>query len=386
MRPLTDRVPKPMIEFHGRPFMAYAVEQLAEQGFERVLMLLGYLPDIIRDYFGDGSAFGIRIDYSGSDADDLTAKRLQIAEAKLDEAFMLLYCDNYVPLDMSSLWDTYCAVGLPVMTTVYANEDGYSRDNVRVGTDGRLEIFDRSRSAPNLRGVEISYAILPKSILARLPADGAEQVEHALYPALAAEGQLGAHVTRHRYYSVGSMHRLPLTDAFFARTPTVFLDRDGVLNERPSRAEYVRQPEEFRWLPGALEGLRLLAAAGYRVIVISNQAGIGRGAMSEHDLNRVHDRMRREAADAGGRIDDIYYCPHDWDDGCECRKPKPGMLYQAQREHQLDLSRTPYIGDDERDGDAALAAGCPFLMVNAAVTLLDRVNEIVGQGAERIVS
>jgi D-glycero-D-manno-heptose 1,7-bisphosphate phosphatase len=166
------------------------------------------------------------------------------------------------------------------------------------------------------------------------------------------------------------MHRLPLTDAFLARRPTVILDRDGVLNERPPRAEYVRTPADFRWLDGSLESLRMFTTSGYRIIVISNQAGIGRGVMTEADLAAVHERMVREAADAGATIDAIYHCPHDWDEGCTCRKPAPGMLFEAQHEHQLDLSRTPFIGDDERDGEAAAAAGAPYLAVTDTVPLI----------------
>jgi histidinol-phosphate phosphatase family protein len=103
---------------------------------------------------------------------------------------------------------------------------------------------------------------------------------------------------------------------------------------------------------------------------VSNQAGVARGAMSEADLLDIHRRLVREATLAGGRIDAIYYCPHNWDAGCECRKPKPGMLFQAQREFNLDLSRTPFVGDDERDRQAAEAAGCPSVLVSEQQSLL----------------
>jgi D-glycero-D-manno-heptose 1,7-bisphosphate phosphatase len=377
MRPLTDDRPKPMIEIAGRPFLAYIVDRLAEQGFGRIEMLLGYLPDVIRDYFGDGSSFGVEIGYSVSDADDLTSRRVQLVEERLDPLFLLVYCDNYWPIDMDRHWERYLEIGAPAMTTIYANEDGYSRDNVRVGGDGRIEVFDRSRTAPGLKGVEISYAIIPRSVLGRLPADGNELVEQALYPSLAADGMLGGFVSGHRYYSVGSMHRLPLTERFFARQPAIVLDRDGVLNERPPRAEYVRSPDGWRWRDGALESLRLLKDAGYRVIVVSNQAGVGRGVMSEADVRAVNDRMIGEAEAAGGHIDAVYYCPHDWDAGCACRKPKPGMLFDAQHDHDLDLTRTTFIGDDERDGEAAAAAGAPYLHVDEHASLLHHVRSLL---------
>jgi histidinol-phosphate phosphatase family protein len=158
----------------------------------------------------------------------------------------------------------------------------------------------------------------------------------------------------------------------------VILDRDGVLNKRPPRAHYVRTWEEFEWLPGAKEALRLFRKANYQVIVVSNQAGIGRGAMTEADVQRIHERMRTEAAQAGGRVDAIYYCPHDWNDGCECRKPKPGLLFQAQKDWSLDLTRTPFIGDDDRDAQAADRAGCPSALVSTEAPLLDVARRLIG--------
>ena len=384
MRPLTDDRPKPMIEINGRPFLSYIVDLLAAQGFERVQMLLGYLPDVIIDYFGDGRNHGMRIDYTVSKADDLTARRLQLASESLDSLFLLAYCDNYWPLDMEAHWERYCSLGTPVMTTVYANDDAYSRDNVRVDAAGKIAVFDRSRTAPDLKGVEISYAIMPRTMLSRLPAAGDELVEQALYPNLARDGLLGAMVSGHRYYSVGSMHRLPVTEAFFARTPAVILDRDGVLNVRPPRAEYIRAPEDFAWLDGSLEALRLLHEAGYRIIVVSNQAGIGRGVMTADEVEAVNRRMRHDAEAAGGQIDAVYYCPHDWDAGCRCRKPLPGMLFDAQHDHQLDLAATTFIGDDERDGQAARAAGTRYLHVDERSSLLDHTRALVGATTERI--
>jgi D-glycero-D-manno-heptose 1,7-bisphosphate phosphatase len=191
-----------------------------------------------------------------------------------------------------------------------------------------------------------------------------------LYARLAQQNQLLAYVTDHRYYSVGALHRLPLTEEFFRRKPTVILDRDGVLNKKPPRAEYVRDWQSFEWLPGAREALRQLTLAGVRVLVVSNQAGIGRGVMTERDLEGIHERLKFEAEESGGRIEAIYYCPHDWDAGCECRKPAPGMLFQAQRDFNLDLTGTIFVGDDERDALAADRAGCRFACISADQPLI----------------
>jgi histidinol-phosphate phosphatase family protein len=379
LRPLTDRLPKPMIEFHDRPFLEYLVELIRDQGFEEILLLLGYLPETIQDYFGDGSRFGIRIEYAVTAPEDLTAARLLDARDRLDPTFLMLYCDNYWPMQVDRLWARYVESEAPALVTIYRNADGYSRDNVRLDGDGFVADYDRSRTRSGLHGVEIGYAILRRDLLDLLP-DGSMQIEEGLYPTLAGDHRLAAYVSDHRYYSVGSFERLPLTERFFARRPTVFLDRDGVLNRRPPVAGYVRTPDDVEWLPGALDAIRQLTEAGVRLIVISNQAGVARGAMTSDDLAAVEAAMRADVQAAGGEIEAFLYCIHGWDDGCECRKPRPGMLYQAQRRFDLDLTRTPFIGDDERDGEAADAAGCPFLLVSDDTSLADVTTQLLRGG------
>lgn len=376
LMPLTLDRPKPMVEILGRPFLEYQIEQLREQGFKRVLLLLGYLPEVVRDHFADGRRFGVKVEYSVSAVDDETGRRLKLAEPFLDHYFLLLYCDNYWPMSMTRMWRRYLAAGAPAMITVYSNKDAYTRNSVRVESDGLVSIYDKTCSHPDLNGVEISYAILSKKIIRPL-SDANLLFETAVYPALAERRELSAFVTDHRYMSVGARHRLPRTEDFFRRTKTVILDRDGVLNRKPPRARYVRSWPEFQWLPGALEALQRLHAAGYRVVVVSNQAGIARGAMTEADLTEIHRVMREQVQAAGGRIEAIYYCPHDWRAGCECRKPLPGMLYQAQRDLNLDLSRTYFAGDDERDGEAADHAGCPFAKISPERPLIEWVNDLL---------
>lgn len=377
LQPITLTRPKPMVEFHGRPFLEYIVEMLRDQGFDRVLMLLGYLPEVITDHFGDGSRLGVKIEYDITDADDLTAYRVSHAADRIDDTFLLLYCDNYWPMRFDDMWEKYLASGADGQVTIYSNADKFSKDSVIVGADGFVEVFDRSRQTPGLKGIEISYAILEKKVVMPLLPAHQELFEQAVYPPLAERHRLHAYWSEHRYYSVGNLERLPITEDFLARRPAILIDRDGVLNEKAPRAQYITRPDDFRFLPGALEALRRLNEASYRIIIVSNQAGINRGAMTEADLAAVHRKMMAEIEAAGGRVDAIYHCPHDWDEGCDCRKPKPGMLNQAQREWHLDLTRTLFVGDDERDGEAAEAAGCPFELVTQQRSLLDIVAGIV---------
>jgi len=375
LAPLTDTRPKPMVEFHGRPFLEYLLEMLKGQGFERVLLLLGYLPEVVIDYFGDGSRFGLKIEYAISDPDNETGKRIALARDRMDPVFLLAYCDNYWPLEFEPLWRRFVTEGGDAMVTVYANDDLYTRDNLIV-EDGRVALYDKTRTAPGLKGVDIGFLIMKREVIDLLP-EGNPSFEKEVYPRLIAKGALLANVTGHRYYSVGDLKRLPITETFLARTKTIILDRDGVLNTRMPKACYVKSWADWTWLPGAREALGLLGRAGYRILVITNQAGIARGEMTEDDLAEIHRHMRQEAEATGGPIEAIYHCPHGWDEGCSCRKPKPGMLFAAQREFHLDLSRVTFIGDDERDGQAAEAAGCPFRRVTDEVSLLDVVQDLL---------
>lgn len=376
MHPITLDRPKPMVPVLGRPFLEYQIEQLRQEGFEKVLLLLGYLPHVVMDHFGDGSKFGLTIEYAVTDPDDLTSSRVSHARHLIDPCFLLLYCDNYWPMRMERLWSRFCAAGKPGMITVYSNKDGYSRGSVILDADDNVTVFDRLRTTPGLQGVEISYAILTDLALEFLP-DRDTLFEEAIYTPLARQHRLAGFVSEHRYYSVGSIERLPATARFMSREKTILLDRDGVLNRKPPRAQYVCSPDQWEWVPGSRQALALLNEAGYRIIVISNQAGIARGAMSAADLDAVHRHMCAEAAAAGAKITAIYHCPHGWDDGCDCRKPKPGMLYEAQRDFDLDLTRTLFVGDDERDGQAAEAADCLYAQVSEQCSLLDLTRQLL---------
>ena len=385
LAPITNTIPKPMVEFHGKPFLEYLVEVLRDQGFSRILLLLGYLPDKIQDYFGDGGDWGISIQYSVTPVEDETGRRIKLARKLLDPTFLLMYCDNYWPMDFDAMWRRFTDSRVSAQVTVYDNLDGYTRDNLRINPEGLVEAYDPSRQMSGLQGVDIGFLILNDTVVDLMSGENAS-FEHTVYPQLVADRQLGAYVTGHRYYSVGSHERLPETESFLARRPAVLLDRDGVLNKRMPRAKYVRSWEEWEWLPGAKEALRLYKEAGYRVILISNQPGIAFGDLTEDSLNGVHENVKSEVLEAGGEITAIYHCPHGWDEGCRCRKPRPGLLFQAQREHRLDLSRTFFLGDDERDGQAAAAAGCPWAQVTEENSLLDLTQKLLSRSLHPTVS
>lgn len=155
-------------------------------------------------------------------------------------------------------------------------------------------------------------------------------------------------------------------------SPTLFqgqailLDRDGVINRQAGQTKrYVTTWEEFEFLPGVLPALRTLATLQRPIIILTNQSPLGRGIMSVEQLIAIHQRMKTEIVAAGGRIDSIFFCPHHPNDGCTCRKPRPGLLHQAAEHFNLNLQHCCFVGDSWTDFQAAKAAGSHAIMVRS---------------------
>jgi D-glycero-D-manno-heptose 1,7-bisphosphate phosphatase len=159
----------------------------------------------------------------------------------------------------------------------------------------------------------------------------------------------------------------------------VILDRDGVLNREAPDGGYVRDPAEFSWLPGSLEALAMLRRAGVRLSVATNQSGVGRGLMTLAQLEAVHDRMRAEALRHDAMLDTVLFCPHAPGDGCECRKPAPGLIKEALARSGIAAADSLVVGDDHRDLEAASRAGVRGALVR---TGKGRKTETALRGAE----
>jgi D-glycero-D-manno-heptose 1,7-bisphosphate phosphatase len=141
----------------------------------------------------------------------------------------------------------------------------------------------------------------------------------------------------------------------------VILDRDGVINF--DSAQFIKSPAEWKPIPGSLEAIARLNQAGYRVVLATNQSGVGRALFDMDTLNAIHDKMHKAVAAVGGRIDAIFFCPHAADSSCACRKPKPGMFERIAACYNINLTSVPAIGDSLRDLQAAATAGALPMLV-----------------------
>ncbi len=148
----------------------------------------------------------------------------------------------------------------------------------------------------------------------------------------------------------------------------IFLDRDGVINEAAADGKYITRWEDFHVLPGVVEGIALLNRAGFSVIVVTNQRCVAMGLLTEVDLQKIHERMTGDLARTGANINATFYCPHQLEPRCDCRKPAPGMLLSAARLYDIDLRASWMIGDSDSDVEAGRNAGCKTARVMAIDT------------------
>jgi D-glycero-D-manno-heptose 1,7-bisphosphate phosphatase len=158
----------------------------------------------------------------------------------------------------------------------------------------------------------------------------------------------------------------------------IFLDRDGVINQKaPTEEEYVTCWEEMAILPRVPEAISLLNHTGFQVIVVTNQRAVAKGVLSIAGLESIHYRMCEYLAARGANIDAIYYCPHELHPPCGCRKPAPGMLFEAAREYNIDLTASWMIGDSEKDVEAGISAGCRTVRIVAGNAFIESKADLV---------
>ena len=369
LRPHTEHLPKPMVPCNGKPFLLYLLLQMEEQGIKRFILLTGYLAEKIEEYFKDGSAWGWQIQYSQGPAEWDTGKRIWEAKEKLDERFLLLYSDNFVPFPMEKVLALHNINKLPLTFMVSPKSPG----NISLDESGKVQNYDSNRSV-ELEYVAIGYMIAEKERTLEF-FESPECSFSSILRKMAIQKQISAWIQHDAYHSISDPERWRKTELYLKPKKLLLIDRDGVINRKAPQGEYISRWEDFEWIPETREAMKKMARKGFKFIVISNQAGIARGMIEADELERIHRHMKVELKKDGTEILDIYVCPHHWDEGCFCRKPNPGMLFQASYDHLFRLDKTLFIGDDPRDCQTAEKAGCVSIFIGKNTALRDLTNE-----------
>jgi len=353
LRPITNSTPKPMVLVNGLPFLHHLLRQLSEQGIRNFLLLTGYLEDQIKGYFKDGSKWNWKITYSNGPIEWDTGRRLWEATGQLDKDFLLLYSDNFATFNINKLLNFHNKNKSSLTLSIAKKELG----NININNKGKVLDYDQERVKSNLNYVEIGYMIANKSSLLssfNKPDTSLSEVIKDMVKAKKVRGYL----VKDGYHSVSDPIRLKKTEHHLKPKKILLLDRDGVINKRASKGDYVRTWKDFKLVKETLEALKSLSKLGFSFIVISNQAGVSRGMIKEKDLNEITSQMTKSLAAESINLLKTYICTHHWKDNCNCRKPETALFNQASEEFSFRLDNAIYIGDDVRDCQAAFNANC----------------------------
>lgn len=363
LRPLTDILPKPMVPVNGKPFLHHLLYQLSEQGITRFVLLTGYLGERIHEYFDDGSKWGWSISYSHGPAEWDTGRRIWEAKAFFDPRFLLLYSDNFVQFNLKRLQALHQNQNAPITLLLAPKERG----NIRVSAAGRIEAYDKTRSGEGFDYVEVGYMLIERDlVLEDFPSCKTFPNLNfsTLLQEFAGQSRMAGLIVLDPYHSISDPDRMQLMCEYLKPKRILLIDRDGTINKKAPQGQYIANWNSFEWIPETKQAMKSLAKSGFLFIVITNQAGIARRMIDPSDLEEIHRNMTKELAEDGVTVLKVYMSPHHWEENSPMRKPLPGMFFQAAKDFNLRMDRCMYVGDDERDCQAASNAGCGMVFIS----------------------
>jgi D,D-heptose 1,7-bisphosphate phosphatase len=363
---LTRTVPKPLLEIApGTTFLDLVIGELARQGFNDLILLAGHLGDVVRERY-DGRTIAtayVRVVIEPEPRG--TGGALTCAREFLTPRFLLLNGDSFFDINMRALAAEPMAADVEGLLALRRIADPARYGTVALSGTRITGFREKNPAVTGPALINAGIYVLRASIIDRITTLPCS-IETDIFPALAREGRLAGGERDGYFLDIG----LPETLAqgrrellAVRRRPAAFLDRDGVLNVDHG---YVHRPDQIDWIPGAIAAVRSLNDLGYRVVVVTNQAGVAHGHYEEEAVHILHAWMRDELAVHGAFIDAFYHCPYHPDGKVERfrlahidRKPGPGMILRAFADLEIDKEKSFLIGDKQSDIAAADAAGIP---------------------------
>ena len=412
---LFPNIPKPLIPVAGMPILEREIRSLCAQGFKDIILTVGYLADKIIAYFGDGSQFGVRIDYFVEESPLGNAGALFRLREKIgDEPFLLLNADAAFDVDFNRMVAFHQNHGGLVTLFTHPNSHPYDSGLIIADENGHVEKWlakedERPQWYDNRvnaglhvidpKVLDISLKTLEISKESGFP-QGKVDLDRQILKPLCGSNMMFCYDSPEYVKDMGTPERFHQVEADYKngvvqaknltnKQKAIFLDRDGTINKYVG---FLRNIDDFELIEGVAEAIKLINQSGYLAIVVTNQPVIARGEVTWEELNEIHKKMATLLGKEGAYVDGIYICPHHPDKGfegerpeykidCDCRKPKPGLLLQAAKDFNIDLSESYMIGDSHRDVEAGENAGvkksirvaenCEYSLVNKIRYILE---------------
>lgn len=386
---LTD-IPKPMVSIAGKPLLEHQIELAKKYGIDEVFLLCGHLAHVIRDYFGDGSKWGIKI-HTVIEPEPLgTAGALHLIKDKLQDRFLMFYGDVVMDFDITSFQKFDAQTDSIASILVHPNNHPYDSDLIEVDKNNNVMSFLPKPHTENLiyrNLVNAAVYILSPRIIDYIDEGKPSDFGKDVFPKVLASGKsIRAYHSAEYIKDMGTKDRFPLICEDFtvgkvARLnkcnprAAIFLDRDGVINKDMDKNPIV---ENFELLPNVTEAISKINNSDFLSIIVTNQPMIAKGFISFDDVENVHKKLETLLGEKHAYVDAIYYCPHHPEKGfageipelkiaCHCRKPDIGMFELAKEDFNIDLNKSWMIGDRENDMLAGKKAGCRTVLVGNTI-------------------
>tara|TARA_B110000977_G_scaffold682_1_gene952 strand:- start:3818 stop:5026 length:1209 start_codon:yes stop_codon:yes gene_type:complete len=341
---ITKKVPKPMVDVNGKPFLEHLLIQLKKNGISKILLLVGYKSEIIKSYFGTGKRFNIKISYSYMPKETETGTRLFVVKQKLKDKFILLYCDNYSSLNIHKLNSQFIKLKKSILFSLVKKKVG----NCQFNKKKELVNYYKKKSIKN-NFVEIGYMIIAKKILNHLKKSDKDFSNFLIK--ISNKNLIGGIINNNGYASIGDKKRLQVTKKLFLNNDYLLIDRDGVLNISPKK-RYVTNINELK----INKNLCIKLPKYSNLICISNQAGLATKDLTLKNLKSINTNIKNYLYQKKIYIKEFFISDHHFKSNSFLRKPNPGLFLMASKKYKFILDKTFYIGDDKRDIEAAYNA------------------------------
>lgn len=382
---LTKDIPKPMIEVAEMPILLHQIGLCKRYGITKIHLIVNHFYQSIQDYFGNGAAWGVEIDYYIEQSPLGTVGGIKAIEDKLTDTFIVIYGDVMLNMNLERLIQYHRTKNSDATLVLHPNDHPFDSDLVDIDAEDKINAF---HSKPHLENtyyrnlVNAGLYVFEPKVLSYLEKNVKADFGKDIFPKLFDQINMFGYNTTEYLKDMGTPDRLEKVTRDYLSgkiersnlehtRACIFLDRDGVINHD---ADLIHSPEQLELFDFAASAIKKINTSEYINVVVTNQSVIARNLTDEAGLRQIHNKLEWLLGLEHTKVDDIFYCPHHPHGGfegenkafkidCDCRKPKSGMLLQAKEKYHIDLTKSWMIGDTERDIIAGKNVGCTTIGV-----------------------